>query len=206
MRYIIHQEYAQKRQPPWAALLSFGLTVITATIQRWSAEDLAWSFWLSGLVFGFIYLVVYHAAQRDNEAWGLYFLLFLFYLIFAAFLDAIFSLTAFDTAGARLRPLFADAPVAIARAARQRWSFLLFSGLTLLPDYILDARTVHFTNLSKPLFAKDLLRMIALIFLLVPLTLARLGVFALYPVLLVYFLPWESVRQIVRWLFQKGGP
>ena len=47
---------------------------------------------------------------------------------------------------------------------------------------------------------ENLLRMVALIFLLVPLILMQSGIFALYAVLFVYFLPWESVRQIGRQL------
>ena len=65
-------------------------------------------------------------------------------------------------------------PATIAQAARQRWPFLLTSGLAMLPDYILDARTVNFTDLSKPLFARDMLRMIVLVFILVALTRSEL--------------------------------
>ncbi len=80
----------------------------------------------------------------------------------------------------------------------QRWSFLVTSGIAFLPAYIQDAVTVEFTDFSKPIFAKDLLRLIILIFILVPLTMMGLGIFALYAVLLVYFLPWGSMRQIGR--------
>ena len=53
---------------------------------------------------------------------------------------------------------------------------------------------MDFTDISKPLFARDFFRMMALIFILVPLTMLQAGPFALYVVLLVYFLPWENLR------------
>ncbi len=89
------------------------------------------------------------------------------------------------------------------QAARPRWPFLLTSGLAMLPDYILDARTVNFTDLSKPLFARDLLRMIVLVFFLVALTRVHAGMFALYAILLLYFFPWERWRHLVRGIWKR---
>ncbi|NOX62696.1 MAG: hypothetical protein GXP42_12235 [Chloroflexi bacterium] len=199
MTNIIHRERPSSWQRnPWLALLAFAFTAFMAAYEGWSAEDLAWSFWLAGLLFGFVYLVVYHIAQRDNETWGLYFFLFFFYFIFAGFLHITFSWMAWDMTGAEMPPLFSTAPAAVARAARERWPFLLAAAINVLPDYILDARTVHFTDLGKPLFVRDIFRMIALIFILVPLTMLEAGLFALYAVLLVYFTPWDSLRQIGR--------
>lgn len=187
----------------WRAMLSFLITVILATYERWSAQDLAWSFWLAGLLLGLIYLAVYQVAQGDRETLLVYplFLLF-FYFIFAGFLDTVFAWAAWETAGQPMPPLLATIPVAITHAARERWPFLLTSGLALLPDYVLDARTVNFTDLSKPLFGHDLLRMIALVFILVALILLQAGVFALYAILAVYFFPWGSWRRIGRRLWR----
>lgn len=192
----------------WRALLSFLFTVVLATYEHWSAEDLAWSFWLAGLLLGLIYLAVYQVTQGDRETLLAYpFFLLFFYFIFAGFLDITFAWTAWETTGQPMPPLFATVPTAIAHAARQRWFFLVTSGLALLPDYILDARTVNFTDWGKPLIGKDFLRMVALVFLLVPLTMLQAGLFALYAVLLVYFLPWASLREIAHWLWHKliGG-
>jgi len=182
---------------PWLALVSFLITVVVATVERWSAQDLVWSFWLAGLMLGLIYLIVYQVAQGDRETLLYPPVLLFFYLVFAAFLDTVFALAAWDATG-DMPPLFVGVPAAVAQAARQRWVFLLTSGLAMLPDYILDARTVNFTDLSKPLFARDALRMIVLIFILVPLALVEAGVLALYAILLVYFLPWDSLRRLVR--------
>ena len=182
---------------PWLALISFLITVVVATVERWSAQDLAWSFWLAGLALSLIYLVVYQMSQGDRETLAYPFLLLFFYLIFAAFLDTVFAFAAWDVRGAEMPALFADVPTAIAHAVRRRWPFLLTSGLAMLPGYILDARTVNFADLSKPLFAKDLLRMVVLVFILMALTMARAGMFALYAVLLVYFLPWEVWRRLI---------
>ncbi len=188
-----------QRQQPWLRLIGFLATVLVATYEQWSAEDLAWSFWLAGLVLGLIYLAVYQVAQGDRESLLLYPLaLLFFYLVFAAFLDTVFAFAAWDATGADMPALFVGVPAAIAHAARQRWPFLITSGLAHLPDYVRDACTVDFTDLGKPLFGKDLLRMTFLVFLLMALTLMQAGVFALYAVLLVYFLPWESLRQIGR--------
>ena len=199
MKQIIHRQRPSPWQrSPWLALLAFLFTAVLATIEDWSAADMAWSFWLAGLLFGFIYLLVYHIAQRDSDTWILYLFLFIFYFIFTGFLHITFSWMARDMSGEPMPPLFATVPDAIARAARKRWPFLLAAAITTLPDYILDARTVHFTDLSKPLFARDILRMIALIFILVPLTMFEAGILALYAVLLVYFMPWGSLREIGR--------
>jgi hypothetical protein len=47
-------------------------------------------------------------------------------------------------------PLFATLPVAIDDAARERWLFLVTSGIALLPNYLLDPCTVNFIDWSKP--------------------------------------------------------
>jgi len=202
------------RRQPWVRLISFLVTVVLATCQQWSARDLAWSFWLTGLLLGLIYILVYQVAnslsqdqngkqhfgvrlgQALGSLAGLLFVLLLAYLIFAVFLDVIFAFVAWDMAGAEMSPFFAAVPAVISHIIARSWSFLVVSGISLLPTYIQDALTVNFTDFSKPIFARDLLRMIVLIFLLVPLTLAQLGVFALYAVLFVYFLPLDSLRQI----------
>ena len=202
--FVFRRKPWQQRRSPWLRLAGFLITVFVATYEQWSAKDLAWSFWLAGLVLGLIYLAVYQVAQGDRETLLVYpFFLLFFYFIFASFLDLTFAWTAWALTGQPMPPLFSSVPAAIAHATRERWLFLLTSGLALLPEYVLDARTVHFTDLSKPLFAKDLLRMVALIFLLVPLAMLEVGVFALYAVLLVYFLPWRSLREIGRWLWRR---
>ncbi len=194
------------RSRPWLQLLSFLLTVVIATVEHWSAADLVWSFWLAGLLLGCIYLAVYQVAQGDRETLLVYPLaLCFFYMIFALFFYTIFAFALWDAAGEDAPSLFVAVPAAITHAALQRWPFLLFSGVTLLPDYILDARTVHFTDVSKPLFTRDMLRMIILIFLLMGLTLLQLGVFALYPVLFIYFFPIRSLRQIITSVFGAKG-
>jgi hypothetical protein len=187
--------------PPWLALISFLFTVAIATREQWSAQGLAWAFWLAGLILGLIYLAVYQLAQGDSQTLLAYPLfLIIFYFIFAGFLDTIFAFASWDATGAAMPAILVGVPAAIAQAARAQWSFLLASALAYLPDYILDARTVHLTDLSKPLFGKDLLRMLILIFMLVPLTMIHAGTLALYPILLVYFLPWESLRWLSRTL------
>ncbi len=196
MSTIFNRRWLNRGQP-WAQLLSFLLTVMIATVEHWSATDMAWSFWLAGLLFGLIYLVVYQWAQGTRETLLAYpFVLLFYYFIFASFLSGIFAWTAWEMTGEAMPSVFATIPHAVAHAAVERWPFLLFSGISMLPNYILDARTVNFTDVSKPLFARDMLRMIVLIFLLVGMTLAQLGILALYAILLVYFLPLESLRKI----------
>jgi len=198
-KIIFSEDSWLQRQQPWPRLIGFLATVFVAAYEQWSAEELAWNFWLAGLVLGLPYLAIYQVAQGDRESLLLYPLaLLFFYLVFAAFLDTVSAFAAWDVTGADMPALFVGVPAAIAHAARRRWPFLITSGLAHLPDYVLDARTVDFTDLSKPLFGKDLLRMFFLVFLLVALTLVQAGVFALYAVLLVYFLPWASLRQISR--------
>ncbi|NOZ50298.1 MAG: hypothetical protein GXP37_09680 [Chloroflexi bacterium] len=176
--------------------VSFIITLILAVRDQWSAADLAWSIWLAGLLLGLIYLLVYQIAQGDRETLLAYpFFLLFFYFIFAGFLDVIFAFARWDVLGQEMPPLFATVPAAIAHAARERWPFLLTSALSYLPIYVMDARTVHLTDLGKPLFGKDLLRMILLIFILVGLTMLRAGGLALYAVLLIYFTPWHTLRR-----------
>ncbi|RME84660.1 MAG: hypothetical protein D6775_04850 [Caldilineae bacterium] len=196
MTNLVHREPSPwQERNPWLTLLSFLITVGLATFEHWSAEDLAWSFWLAGLVLGLVYLGVYQVAQGDRETLLAYpFFWLFFYFLFAGFLDLTFSWTAWMVEGGDMPGLFAGAPVAIARAVRERWWFLITSGFTLLPTYVLDARTVNFTDWGKPMIGKDLLRMVALVFLLVPMAMFEVGIFALYAVLLVYFFPWSVLR------------
>jgi len=207
--------WLEQRQP-WVQLASFVVTVLLATRQHWSARELAWSFWLAGLLLGIIYIPINQIAtslrapestprspvNRAIHALGsmaaTYFVLFFAYLIFAGFFDTIFNMIAFDAGREELTWAFASVPAMLTHILTQRWSFLITSGIAHLPAYVHDAVTVEFTDFSKPIFAKDLLRMIILIFILVPLTMGGLGILALYAVLLVYFLPWGSIRQIAR--------
>ena len=202
-----------RRGHPWVRLIAFSITLVLATFQHWSAQDLAWSFWLTGLLLGLVYIPVSQVAEilRDGRGAnqrpaalmgkaaagmaGVFFVFLFAYAIFAGFLDTIFAFVAQD-AGESVAPLFRVIPASIASAFAGRWSFLITSGISLLPVYVQDALTVEFTDFSKPIFARDMLRMIVLIFLLVALVLARLGPFALYVVLFVYFLPLGSLREI----------
>jgi len=189
-----------KRRPVTSsllALISFLFAALIATQDHWSAQDLAWGFWLAGLILGLIYLTVYQVAQGDTRTLLAYPLfLIIFYYIFAGFLDTVFAFASWDATSAAMPLILVSVPAAIAQAARARWSFLLASALAYLPDYVMDARTVNFTDLSKPLFGKDLLRMIVLIFMLVGLSMIDAGRLALYPILLIYFVPWESLRRL----------
>ncbi len=184
--------------------ISFGITLIIAMRDHWSATDLACSFWLAGFLLGLIYVLVYQIAQGDRETLlVLPLVLIFFYFIFAVFLDTIFAFAAWDTSGQGMAPLFVTIPAAMTAALRTRWPFLLTSAITHLPDFILDARTVHFTDLSKPLFTREMFRMIILIFFLMALTMIQAGAFALYVILFIYFWPWQTVRQLVRPLSQR---
>jgi len=184
----------------WLPILSFLLTAIIATVQHWSAEDLAWSFWLAGLMWGTVYLLVYMAAQ-DRKAGAIYlFVLYFFYFIFGGFLYGAFEFIHREMTGH-----WSDAniviaiPQAIAQAARNNWPFFIFSAITTLPDYILDARTVNFVDMSSPLYAREGFKMMVLIFILTGLTLMEVvGFFALYAILLIYFFPWGAVRNALR--------
>ena len=196
---------------PWVRLASFLVTLWLATRQRWAARELAWSFWMAGLMLGGIYILVNQAAEfmrSEEPSWrarmvsalgslaGTLFVFLFAYVIFAGFLDVVFSMIAWDLAGVPLESITRSLPAMLSRTLTERWSFLVTSGISLLPAYIRDALTVEFTDFTKPIFARDLLRMIVLIFILVPLVLLRLSFFALYPVLFVYFLPLDSLRQI----------
>ncbi len=204
------------QRQPWVQLASFVVTVLLATRQHWSAREMAWSFWLAGLLLGLIYIPINQIAtslrtpesthpSRASRAMhalramaGTYFVLFFAYLIFAGFLDTIFNMIAFEAGREELTWVFASLPAMLNHILTQRWPFLVASGIAHLPAYVHDAVTVEFTDFSKPIFARDLLRMVILIFILVPLTMVGLGILALYAILFVYFLPWSSIRQITR--------
>ncbi len=181
----------------WIPILSFVITAWIATVQHWSAEDLAWSFWLAGLMWSTVYLIVYAFSQELGV--GLFYLLvlFFFYFIFGGFLFGIFQFI-----DAQLRIDERTAPVCMVTgmlqnalsAAKNNWPFFIFSGIKILPTYILDARTVNFTDVGQPLFTRDGLRMYLLIFLLTGMVLLQLGPFALYAILLIYFFPWQMLR------------
>ena len=181
-------------------ILSFLLTAIIATVQHWSAEDLAWSFWLAGVMWGTVYLLVF-AATQDSVAGGIYlFVLYLFYFIFGALLYGAFQFIALDTTGrAPDANIIIAIPQAITQAARNNWPFFIFSAITTLPDYILDARTVNFVDMGSPLYARDGFRMMILVFLLTGLALMEAaGFLAIYAILFVYFFPWRMLRPALK--------
>ena len=185
----------------WLPILSFLLTALIATVQHWSAEDMAWSFWLAGVMWGTVYLLVYMVAQDLGTGIVYLFALYFFYFIFGGFLYGAFDFAHWQLAGHRsdVNNIIIAIPQAIARAARNNAPFFFFSAIITLPDYILDARTVHFVDMSSPLFARDGLKMMILIFILTVLTLMEVVSFlALYAILLVYFFPWAAVRDALR--------
>jgi len=209
------------QKQPWVRLASFIVTVIVATVQQWSAKDIIWSFWLVGLTLGTVHILinqVYETIRKSSEAEqsllftitaalrslaGILFVFWFAYLLFAMFIDTVMVFAALDTGTSELTPLFTTLPATFTHVLVQRWPFLLASWISFLPSYVRDALTVELTDFTKPVFAKDLFRMIVLIFILVPMTLLGLGIFALYPVLLIYFLPWNSVRQIIKQICKK---
>ncbi len=100
---------------PWVQLASFIVTVLVATRQHWSAREMAWSFWLAGLLLGVIYIPINQVAtslraqaserqSRTNRVMraldsmaGTYFVILFAYAIFAGFFDTLFNMIAFET-------------------------------------------------------------------------------------------------------------
>ncbi len=177
-------------------LLSFLLTAIIATVQHWSARDLAWTLWFASLSWSTVYLVVFGLSQDMGLGCFYTFMLFFFYFIFGGFIHGIFEMiynqSHYDA------PIYTCMVSSMLQGARyavvQNWPFLLFSAIHVLPDYILDARTVHLTNLGRPLFARDGLKMYLLIFLLTIMYLLQWGAWAIYAILLIYFFPWHILK------------
>jgi len=180
----------------WIPLFSFLLTAVIATVQHWSAEELAWTFWLASLLWSVVYLVVFSFSQDMGVGWFYIFILFFFYFIFGSFIFGIFSMIQNDLSNGP--PVYTCLVTGMIQgglnAARHNWPFFIFSGIKVLPDYILDARTVHFTDVGKPLFTRDALRMYFLIFLLMAMYLLQLSQFAIYAILLIYFFPWSVLK------------
>ncbi len=199
----------EKHIQPWIQVASFFFTVALATKEQWSALGLAWNFWVAGLLLGLIHIVTHFGivvwrqkegtSRPGDDLAGIamaVFVLIFAYSLFAGFLDTLFAFMAFDMGKEMPNSLSSVCP-SIANAVRLQYGFLIASGFSLLPRYIQDAFAVSYTNLTKPIFSRELLRMIILIFLLVALSLAQLGMFSIYAVLLVYFLPTKSLRRLL---------
>ena len=184
----------------WLPIISFLLTAAIATVQHWSAEDMAWSFWLAGVMWGTVYLLTYMATQDIGEGVIYLFVLYFFYFIFGGFLYGAFQFVVQDAIGQISNSnIIVAIPRAIVQSARNNWAFFIFSAITTLPDYLLDARTVNFVDMSSPLYAREGFKMMILIFLLTGLVLLHLaGLLAIYAILLVYFFPWSALRQALR--------
>jgi hypothetical protein len=182
-------------------LLASVMTVVSAVLLKWDIGDMLWGLWACSLWVGYVYVIVgifssvyreNHEPPRGSIGDGLKMLVFftihfgMFHFVYSVFLNKFFPLiivksgvpNIFLTAAVTLRSYW---PLILATFV-SRFSDLPFSGIRLEQKAVVS---------SKPY--KNVIRMH--LFILVFLGLDATGVPhpAIYPVILLYFIPWGSL-------------
>jgi hypothetical protein len=186
------------------ATLSFGATLVAAWLLRWEAGDLMWGAYLSSLCYGYTYGILLIVANPDEvdapagskRPWVILGMLAFFsfhFLMFHLFqgivLTTVFPISpgTFDFLPAAFAAYWLVVAATFLSRADEIWSATQPSDDTL--------------RLVRPYV--NVARMQALVFIL--LFMQSLGVirYAVYPVLVLYFVPFPGIGQTVKRWFSR---
>ncbi len=189
------------------ALKAFAVTVIIALLMRWEAGDLMWGIWASTTTFGYVYglvLIVRNPEQLDagdgTEKGRLFVILTFFTFMFGIFhfgqgmfLNMLFPITSLEGWAIFTYPTNAFSWYwgVIATTFYSRWPQLKRANS---PSEVPRQITDLFKNVAQ---------MQVLIFLLMFLTSFGLNRFAVYPILVIYFLPSQILYEKLIWLTDR---
>lgn len=221
-------KFSAGRLEPFLDLLAFVTTVIIATRQQWSVTDMVWSFWLSSLVLGYVYLLLTTLIpQRSAADDGVRFtfnpfkalpkvVFFSFHFLFFHFVHGIFLSSFFPMVGlwgdvlpmrlpggfspdfSAMRTIMDQGPLngflfLLSEALRRYWPFLLTSSISHIQSY---AAALQTSDVDTSLPYQRVMRMHFFIILFAFLAMAGFQHVALYLLLVFYFFPLESLRQL----------
>lgn len=187
-----------------ASVLAFLLTIVFALVQRWEARDLIWGLWISSLAVGYAFIIRIIAAQVVQGAktvhWvlsaigGLFFLLFFtfhfvgFHLIHSVFLSLFFPLIPMD------KHNFPNIEACLRISVTQYWPVILANFIMKAPDFL----NVSFEGKTpKDFFSlpySSVVKIHLLIFVFAGMSAFHVSRYAMYPILLFFFFPWDLLN------------
>ncbi len=189
------------------ALQAFALTVVIALVMRWEAGDLMWGIWAASTAVGYVYgvlIIVKNPEEVDagdgTDVKRLFIILGFFTTVFGIFyyglgmfLGMLFPVTSLEGLGLFFAPIkaFGWYWVVVATTFYSRWPLLMSA---TQPSDRKDRLFDLFINAGQ---------MMALIFLLMFMISAGLMRLAVYPVLILYFLPPQILHEKFKWLHEK---
>ncbi len=180
---------------------AFVLTVVFALLFRWEARDLIWGLWISSLCVGYAFIVksiVTAILVRDSKiplaaavGAGVALLVFftfhfgMFHFVHSVFLNLFFPL--FPMA----KKNSPDVPLFIVTALKLYWPVVLANLIVKWPDFqAASFDPVHGKDvLMKPY--STVVKIHILIFVFAGMSAVHLSRFAMYPILLFFFFPWQ---------------
>ena len=189
------------------ALQAFAVTVLISLVMRWQAGDLMWGIWASTTAFGYVYglvLIVKNPEEMDagdgTDRGRLFVILTFFTIMFGTFhyvqglfLDMLYPITSLDGWAIFLAP---------PKALFWYWGVIATTFYSRWPQLMAATKPSDRKDRIFDLF-KNVGQMQALIFLLMFMTSFGLVRFAVYPILIVYFLPSPILYEKLKWLLDK---
>jgi hypothetical protein len=192
--------------------LAFMLTVFFALVLRWEAKDLIWGLWISSLCVGYAFIVktiIAGILSRDKDMpvagaiiGALVLLVFftihfgMFHFVHSVFLNLFFPL--FPMAGRDLP----NVPLFILTTLKFYWPVVLANLIVKWPDF--QAASFDLKDrqaLMKPY--SSVVKIHILIFVFAGMSALHLNRFAMYPILLFFFFPWDVLGKKKE---QEGSP
>lgn len=184
---------------------SFLATVLFAIIFKWQTTDVIWGLWICSLVFGYTWILMFifnlvtkaDSSERKGAIFvGLFFLGFftfhfgIFHLVHGAFLTHFFPIGEID--------FFKNGPLVIfsmaGAALKKGWPLVLgtfISRWKSLPIH--QSEGGNLAGMMLPYV--NVVRMHLLIFVFAGLSAVNLAHLALFPVLALYYFPWEIIKK-----------
>lgn len=183
-------------------LLAFVITVVVAYCLKWQSRDVIWGLWICSFTVGYAYIVTGIISSVVNASdsarlmqliTGLFLLGFftvhfgLFHFVHGVFLNVFFPVMP-ETSG--FPNFFAMLTMALTRF----WPLVLTTFLSRVSEFPFSGDTFEQkTMLMKPY--ASVVRMHLLIFVFAGLTIADMTHYAIYPVLVAYFITWGEIRR-----------
>ena len=195
------------QNPRHRALVAFAATVVIAWLMRWEAGDLMWGIWASSATYGWVYglvLIVNNPEEVDagdgSEKGRLLGILAFFTIMFGTFhygqgifLGMVFPITPLEGWALFLYPI---------TSISWYWGVIATTFYSRWPELKAAAKPSNETErILKP--AKNIVQMQIMVFLFMFMAAAGLLRFAVYPVLVFYFLPSPILLEKLKWLLGK---
>ena len=198
---------ARIKNPRDLAIVAFAATVVIAWLMHWEAGDLMWGIWASSATYGFVYGVVLMKCNPDegdvgdsSELGRMLGIMAFFAFIFGSahyaqgmFLSMVFPITPMEGWGLLVYPF---------TALTWYWGVIATTFFSRWDE--LKAATVPSEDPHRLLMPfKNIARMQVLVFVFMFMAAAGLIRFAVYPVLIFYFLPFPIIGEKVKYWFDK---